>query len=432
MKIHRDKYIAKLIERRGNGLIKVITGIRRCGKSYLLSVLYRDYLIEDGVSPEDIIMLSLDDAANARYRNPLELDGFIRERAADRSRYFYVFIDEVQMAGEVGNPYLPGDRITFVNVLLSLMKIPNADIYVTGSNSRMLSSDVVTEFRDKGDEIRMMPLSFSEYLSAIPDKDRNEALSMYIRYGGLPRILQFSSADDKGRYLKDLFEKTYMKDVVEKHRIGNDKAVLDDILDVLASSVGSLINPDNIANTLRSVRHLNISPNTISTYLGYFEEAYLLAEAGRYDIKGRRHIGSGTKCFFADTGLRNARLSFSQVEENHLMENIIYNELMYRGWEVSVGVVEYNYKDSLGQSRRSQLEVDFVAERNGNRLYIQSAYMIPDEEKRIQETASMKRIRDSFRKIVIVRNDIIPTYDENGFLYLSLADFLLDGERYCI
>ena len=234
-KIKRERYIEQLIARRENGSIKVITGIRRCGKSYLLSVLYRDYLIEDGVSPEDIIMLSLDDAANARHRNPLELDGFIRERTADRSRYFYIFIDEVQMAGEVGNPYLPGDRITFVNVLLSLMKIPNADIYVTGSNSRMLSSDVVTEFRDKGDEIRMMPLSFSEYLSAIPDKDRNEALSMYIRYGGLPRILQFSSVDDKGRYLKELFEKTYMKDVVEKHRIGNDKAVLDDILDVEVS-----------------------------------------------------------------------------------------------------------------------------------------------------------------------------------------------------
>lgn len=424
--IKRDKYLRKLIERRHNGLIKIITGIRRCGKSYLLSVIYRNFLIESGVSPDDIIMLSLEDTQNARYRNPIELDSYIRSLVSDSSRIFYVFIDEIQMAGEVENPYLKGDKITFVSTLLSLMKIPNIDIYVTGSNSRMLSSDIVTEFRDKGDEIRMSPLSFSEFYSAMPEVDKNTALSLYIRYGGMPRILQFHDNEDKALYLNELFTKTYLSDIIERHDIRNDKIVLDDILNVIALSVGFLISVDNISNTLKSVRRIDISANTVKAYLGYFKDAYILSKVGRYDVKGRKHIGAGEKYFFSDTGLRNSRLSFSQVEENHLMENIIYNELLYRGYEVSVGSVTYNYKDEEGRSKRSQLEIDFIAEKNGEKLYIQSAFIIPDEEKRNQETASLRRVRDSFKKIMILRHDILPTHDEYGILYLSLSDFLLD------
>ena len=426
MIITRDKYLKKLTDRRKNGLIKIVTGIRRCGKSYLLSVLYRNYLIADGVSPDDIIMLSLDDTANARYRNPIELEKFVRQRVANQNRFFYIFIDEVQMAGEVENPYLKGDKITFVSTLLSLMKISNVDIYVTGSNSRMLSSDIVTEFRDKGDEIRMAPLSFSEFYSAFPGMEKGVAISHYIRYGGMPRLVQFSDNDDRARYLKELFDKTYLKDVMERHNIKHDKVVLDDILNTVASSVGSLISVENITNTMKSIRKIDITPGTVGTYLGYFEEAYLITKVGRYDVKGRRHIGAGVKYFFSDIGLRNARLSFSQVEENHLMENIIYNELFYRGYEVSVGTVEYNYKDESGKSKRSRLEIDFVAQKGSSKLYIQSAYMIPDEEKRRQESASFKLVKDSFKKIIVLRNDIIPTHDEYGILYISLSDFLLD------
>ena len=423
--VRRDRYLRKLIERKGNGLIKVITGIRRCGKSFLLNVLFRDYLLSTGVSNEDIIMLSLDDSESARYRNPLELEAYIRSMVSDRSRLFYVFIDEIQMAGEVDNPYLPGDKITYVSVMLSLMKLENADLYVTGSNSEMLSSNIVTQFRDKGDEIHMYPLSFSEYCSALSGTP-DELIGEYLRYGGLPRLLQFSSNDDKSRYLMRLLSDTYIKDVIERHGLSSERTQIDDVLHVIASSVGYLSNADRISGTLESVRHIKVSANRVTEYLGYIKESYIITEAGRYDIKGRRHIGAQRKYYFADPGLRNACLSFRQIEENHLMENAVFSELLYRGYDVSVGVVGYNWKDAEGKSRRSQLEVDFIAENADEKYYIQCAFMIPDEEKQRQEKASLLRIRDSFRKIIVVRDSIIPWHDEHGILYIGLARFLMD------
>ncbi len=423
--IKRDKYLKKLIERKGNGLIKIITGIRRSGKSFLLNTIYKNYLIENGVKENQIIMLSLDDSESVKYRNPLELEKYVREMTSDKSKFFYIFIDEIQMAGEVENPYLPRDTITYVTVLLSLMKMQNADIYVTGSNSKLLSSNIVTEFRDKGDEIHMFPLSFGEYSTA-QDGDNNKQIQEFMRYGGMPRILQFSNYEDKSEYLKNLLEKTYLKDVVERYRLEDEKSIIDEVLNVIASSEGSLVNADRIANTLASVRKIKISSNRIYKYLEYFKEAYIISEVERYDIKGRKHIGAQKKFYFADPGLRNACLSFRNLEEPHLMESIIFSELIYRGYEVSVGSVEYNWKDEVGKSKRSQLEVDFVAEKADEKFYIQSAYMIPDETKMNQEINSLKRIRDSFRKIVVVRDNIIPWHDENGILFIGLEEFLLN------
>ena len=299
------------------------------------------------------------------------------------------------------------------------MKLPNADIYVTGSNSRLLSSDIVTEFRDKGDEIHMLPLSFSEYINA-ENAEADTMLNEYLRYGGMPRILQFTSSEDKGKYLKDLFAKTYIKDVIERNSLSRSRTAIDDVLHVIASSVGSLTNPDRISNTMESVRHIKMGSERISGILGYLEDSYILSEAERYSIKGRKHIGAQRKYYFSDTGLRNACLSFRQMAETHLMENTIYNELIYRGFSVNVGTVEYNWKNIDGKSQRSQLEVDFIAERGDEKYYIQSAFMIPDKSRMDQETNSLRRIRDSFRKIVVVRDHIIPWHDESGILFIGL------------
>ena len=326
MIIKRDRYLQKLIAKKDNGLIKIITGIRRCGKSFLLFNLYHEYLNSVGIDDVHIIELALDEAMNARYRNPMELDAYIRSKVKDSSQRYYIFIDEIQMTVSIPNPYIDDKsaRIGFVDVLLGLMKIRNADIYVTGSNSRMLSSDIMTEFRGRGDEIRVSPLTYGEFYSAF-EGDKRHAWREYYTYGGMPLILSQKSHEEKSKYLKDLFAKTYVTDVLEHNRIANDQSVLEDLLNVVSSSVGSLTNPTKLSNTFKSVKHTQISSNTISKYLDFFIDAFIMRKAQRYDIKGKRYINSLMKYYFTDVGLRNARLNFRQQEENHIMENVIFN-----------------------------------------------------------------------------------------------------------
>lgn len=427
MIIKRDRYLQKLIAKKDNGLIKIITGIRRCGKSFLLFNLYHEYLNSVGIDDGHIIEIALDEAMNARYRNPMELDAYIRNRIKDSSQRYYIFIDEIQMTVSIPNPYIndKSARIGFVDVLLGLMKIRNADIYVTGSNSRMLSSDIMTEFRGRGDEIRVSPLTYGEFYSAF-EGDKRHAWREYYTYGGMPLILSQKSHEEKSKYLKDLFAKTYVTDVLEHNRIANDQSVLEDLLNVVSSSVGSLTNPTKLSNTFKSVKHTQISSNTISKYLDFFIDAFIMRKAQRYDIKGKRYINSLMKYYFTDVGLRNARLNFRQQEENHIMENVIFNELAAREFDVDVGVVEYNHLDEKGKKVRTQLEVDFVANNGSRRYYIQSAFLIDSEEKRKQEINSLMRVPDSFRKIVVVRDDILPWHDDNGILYVGIEQFLLD------
>ena len=427
MVIERKRYLDKLIAKKNNGLVKVITGIRRCGKSYLLSELYHSYLNSIGIQDDSIIELSLEDAPNARYRNPLTLDEYIRSKIKDKKKEYYVFIDEIQLVEDIKNPYLDNTNATigFVDVLLGLMKIKNVDIYVTGSNSRMLSSNILTEFRGRGDEIRVNPLTYSEFLTAYKGDPRN-AWREYYTYGGMPLVLSMESHEDKSKYLRDLFEKTYITDVIEHNKILNDKNVLDDLLNILSSSIGSLTNPTKLANTFQSLNKISVSPNTLNKYLDYFIDAFILYKAYRYYIKGKRYIGTPLKYYFTDVGLRNARINFRQQEENHIMENIIYNELMARGFDIDVGVVELNKRDSSGKRFRSQLEVDFIINKGSSRYYIQSAFAIDTEEKRKQETASLNNVDDSFKKIVVVRDNIMPWHDEQGILYIGIEDFLLD------
>lgn len=426
MKIERPRYLNKLIERRQNGLIKVISGNRRAGKSYLLFNLYHDYLIEDGVDESCIVQLALDEFSNTKYRNPFELDKFIRQAVSDSKKTFYVFIDEIQFVKSVKNPYLDDEKIGFVDVLLGLMKLKNVDLYVTGSNSRMLSSDIKTQFRDRGDEIRVYPLSFAEFYSSLSENERQNAWHEYSVYGGMPLAVTKKKAEGKSKYLNDLFEKTYISDVLEHNNIQNDKAVLEDLMNIISSSVGSLTNPTTIANTFRSVKKTAINPETIIAYLGFFEDAFLISKAKRYDVKGKKYIETPLKYYFVDVGLRNAMLNFRQTEESHIMENVIYNELQIRGFNVDVGVVAYNGKNAEGKSYRAQLEIDFVVNSDSRRYYIQSVLSIPDDEKLKQETHSLRRVSDSFKKIMIVRDAIIPRHDEDGILYLGLERFLLD------
>lgn len=425
--IERNGYLQKLISRKDNGLVKVITGIRRCGKSYLLFNIYREYLKSIGVEDDCIIALALDDDEHIRYRNPIELGNYIRGLTADRNRHFYVFLDEIQKVIPIQNPYIQGveDRIGFVDVVLGLMKRDNVDIYVTGSNSRMLSSDILTEFRGRGDEIRVNPLSFSEFYQAYQG-DPRDAWQEYYTYGGLPLVMKKQGHEEKMRYLQNLFDKIYLSDIMDRNKILHEKTVLDDILNIISSSVGSLTNAGKIARTFKSERQMNISEDTVSRYLDLFMDAFMIYKAERYDIKGRKYIGSPVKYYFSDVGLRNARLNFRQQEENHIMENILYNELCSREFSVDVGVVEYHYKDEDKKSRRSLLEIDFVANKGSRRYYIQSAFAMGDEEKRLQEVRSLNRVGDSFRKMVVVRDRIIPWHDEKGILYLGIEQFLLD------
>jgi len=427
MIIERERYLNKLISKKENGLIKVITGIRRCGKSYLLFELYHKHLNSVGISDENIIEIALDEAINARYRNPLELDKYVREQIVNKRQNFYVFIDEIQKVSEIQNPYVddPEAKIGFVDVLLGLMKIKNVDLYVTGSNSRMLSSDILTEFKDRGDEIRVNPLTYSEFYAAFEEEKRH-AWREYFTYGGMPLVLSKKTHEEKSKYLKDLFAKTYISDVLEHNSISNEQGVLEDLLNIVSSSVGSLTNPTKLSNTFKSVKQMSVSSYTIGKYLDYFIDAFIMYKAFRYDIKGKKYIETPLKYYFTDVGLRNARLNFRQQEENHIMENIIFNELMAREFDVDVGVVEYNRIDENGKKIRTQLEIDFVANKGSKRYYIQSALSISDEEKRKQETNSLNRVSDSFKKIVVVKDDIIPWHDEQGILYIGIEQFLLE------
>lgn len=425
--IERPTYLSKLISKKQNGLIKIITGNRRCGKSYLLFNIYHEYLNSIGIKDSQIIELALDETANAKYRNPFELDKYIRELTKDTSVFYYVFLDEIQKVEDIQNPYVPDSesKVTFVDTVLGLMKLKNVDLYITGSNSKMLSSDIITEFRDRGDEVRVYPLSYKEFYDSYGG-EKSKAWREYYTYGGMPLVTTKKTPEEKSKYLQDLFTGTYIKDVLERHKIYKEASDLEDLLNVISSSIGSLTNPVKLANTFESVKHTKISSETIALYLEYFENAFLIDDATRYNIKGKKYINSTLKYYFVDVGLRNARLNFRQQEENHIMENIIFNELKMRGFNVDVGVVEYNYKNEDGKSQRTQLEVDFVANKGNQRFYIQSALNVDTEEKTQQETNSLKRIDDSFKKIVVVKDDIEPWVDEKGIWYVGVQEFLLD------
>ena len=425
----REQYLNKIISKKDNGRIKIITGLRRSGKSVLLFQLYRDWLISEGIHEDHIIALALDVLENAKYRNPIELDKYVRGRMVADGEKYYIFIDEIQFVAEIQNPYVdnPDAKISFIDVVLGFMQMKNADVYVTGSNSRMLSSDILTQFRDRGDEIRVYPLSFAEFYREYKG-DKRAAWQDYYTYGGMPFVTSLETHEEKSRYLKDLFDRTYIKDILERHEIKNDAAVLSILLDILASGIGSLTNPTKLSNTFKSERQIAIGSETIEKYIGYFEEAFLIEKAVRYDIKGRKYIGTPAKYYYTDLGLRNARLGFRQLEETHIMENVLYNDLIRRGMDVDVGVVEYNTKDSAGKKIRKQLEVDFVVNKGAKRFYIQSALSIADPEKKEQEIASLKRIPDSFSKIVVVRDYLNPWQDENGIVYLGIEQFLLDED----
>lgn len=423
--IARNKYLNQLISKKENGMIKIITGIRRCGKSYLLFNIYHNYLNSVGVDDKHIVELSLDDDENAEYRNPLRLGEHIRSLLTDTDKTYYVFLDEIQKVKTIKNPYLDdeNEQIGFVDVLLGLMKRKNVDVYVTGSNSKMLSSDILTEFRGRGDEIRVHPLSFAEFYNAY-DGDKHNAWREYFTYGGMPFVLSLANHRDKAQYLSGLFGNIYLSDILERHKIG-DKNALDELLDVISSSVGSLTNPQKIANTFLS-KQQNISADSVARYLDYLIDAFLICKAQRYDIKGRKYIGSPQKYYFSDVGLRNARLNFRQTEENHIMENIIYNELVLRGFTVDVGIVEHNFKGTDGKNKKTNFEVDFVANDGDKKYYVQSALTVGEEDKRLQEIRPLQKIPDSFRKIVVVKDDIIPWHDEQGILYIGIQQFLLD------
>jgi predicted AAA+ superfamily ATPase len=428
MRIERKRNLQKLINSRQNGQIKIITGVRRCGKSYLLDVLYRDYLMQEGVLPEQIISIELDNYMNIRYRNPLELGNYLRDRVSDKKTDYYILLDEIQMVESIDNPFLPkgsGAKITFVDVLLGLKSLPNVDVYVTGSNSKMLSSDVATAFRDRGEQIHITPLTYEEFYAAYPN-DKRYAWREFMTYGGMPFVLHKNTHEEKSKYLQDLFRLTYVKDVIERNRLRANVEVIDELLNVVASSVGSLSNPSRLSNTFQSVKGLKIKNETISSYLDCFIDAYILSKAYRYDIKGRSYIDTPLKYYFTDIGLRNARLNFRQQEENHIMENILYNELIARDFNIDVGVLEYNHVDENGKKVRRQLEVDFVVNKTDKRYYIQSALTVANEEKRKQETNSLNRIDDSYTKIVVVRDNILPWIDEKGVQYINIEDFLLE------
>ena len=425
MEIQRDSYLNQLISYRFDGLVKVITGIRRCGKSYLLKKLYKDYLLNHQVKEEQIISIELDLAKDIQFRDPLRLSSFVREKLSGTREEHYLFIDEIQMSDEVPNPYNPeGKKISFYDALNDLRSIPNLDVYVTGSNSKMLSSDILTEFRGRSDEIRVHPLSFSEYYSAVGG-DKNEAFDDYAFYGGMPLILSRPNELAKMNYLKSLFSEVYIKDIVERKKIERQD-ILEQILDLLCSSIGSLTNPAKLANTLQSKQGISVSPNTIRAYIGHLEDAFLFSESKRYDVKGKAYFDSPNKYYCEDIGLRNARIGFRQQEMTHIMENILYNELMVRQFSVDVGVVYAREKNEKGNSVRTAREIDFVINSGGKRTYIQSAYAMPTEEKTEIELRPFSLTGDSFPKVLVRRDIGKRWYDDYGVLHINLIDFLLD------
>ena len=427
MGIKRDSYLQQLISYRFDGLVKVITGIRRCGKSYLLKNIYRDYLIENGVKGEQIITIELDLAKDIKYRNPLILSSYVREKVEKSKEEYYLFVDEIQMSDDVANPYNPdGKRITFYDALNDLRGLSNLDVYVTGSNSKMLSSDILTEFRGRSDEIRVHPLSFAEYYSAVGG-DKNEAFDEYAFYGGMPLILSRPDETAKMNYLNSLFSEVYIKDIVERKRIERQD-ILEQILDLLCSSVGSLTNPNKIANTLQSKQGGGVSANTIRAYIGHLEDAFLFSESKRFDVKGKSYFDSPNKYYSEDIGLRNARIGFRQQEMTHIMENIIYNELKIRQFLVDVGVVYSRTVNDNGNSVRTPREIDFVVNSGGKRTYIQSAYSMTTDEKAETELRPFTLVGDSFPKIVVRKDVGKRWYDDNGILNINVIDFLLDKE----
>lgn len=409
--IKRDIYLKKLIDKKENEMIKVITGIRRCGKSYLLDPIYKKYLLSTGVKEDHIIKLELDSIENKEYLDATKLYNYVMDKIQDDKMY-YILLDEIQKVDD------------FESVLNSFLRKKNLDVYVTGSNSKFLSSDIITEFRGRGDEIRVYPLTFREYLPAC-NKDIDEALKEYITYGGMPYILSRKTDEEKSKYLNNLFNNTYINDIVERNNIQKNE-ILESLINILASSVGSLNNPLKLEKTFKSKGFKNVTAKTINTYIDYLIDAFMINKVLRYDVKGKKYINTPSKYYFTDIGLRNVRLNFRQQEDNHLMENIIYNELLVRGFNVDVGVVEYTTKDKNNKKMRKQLEVDFVCNKGSNRYYIQSAYAIPTKEKMEQEEQSLIKIDDFFKRIIVVENDIKLWRNEKGIVIMGLKQFLLD------
>ena len=406
--IKRDIYLNKLISRKDNGLIKIITGIRRCGKSYLLDPLFKNYLLDSGIKEDHIIKLELDKEENKKYHDPHELNQYIKSQIKDKNMY-YILLDEIQMTTD------------FESVLNSFLYERNLDVYVTGSNSKFLSSDIITEFRGRGDEIKVFPLSFSEYVETFKG-DKQDAWNEYVLYGGLPLILSKKTDEEKSQYLKELFTQTYIRDIVERNNVQRID-VLDSIINMLASSVGSLTNPKKIYDTFVSNGEKEISSNTVNSYIKYIEDSFIVNKSDRYNVKGKKYISTPQKYYFSDIGLRNARLNFRQQEENHIMENIIYNELVIRGYNVDVGVVEVRDKNKC----RRQLEVDFVCNLGNKRYYIQSALNLETREKTLQEERPLMNINDNFKKIIVVKDNIKHWFTEEGILIVGIQEFLLNN-----
>lgn len=411
MEIKRNRYLNTLISKKHNGLIKVITGMRRCGKSYLLFTLFKEYLLSDGIDEDHIIEIAFDAFENKKYRDPDVLYPYLKEQIKDDAMY-YVLLDEVQLLGE------------FESILNSLIRMKNVDIYVTGSNARFLSKDVITEFRGRGDEVHMYPLSFAEFMSVYPGT-KQDGWNEYMLYGGIPLVLEFTMPDQKIAFLKSLFEETYISDIVGRHNIRN-KAELEELLNILSSAIGSLTNPQKLSATFQTVKKKKISNSTIKRYIDYLCDSFLIDSAIRYDVKGKKYIDTPVKYYFTDMGLRNARLNFRQIEETHSMENIIFNELKMRGFNVDVGVIMQYETNEKGANIRKQLEIDFVCNQGSKRYYIQSAYAIPDQAKMEQEQRSLMLTGDFFKRIIITKDTPAPYYNESGVLIMNVYDFLLN------
>ena len=413
MDIKRDYYLQKLIAKKHNGLIKVITGMRRCGKSYLLFTLFKKHLLESGVAEDHIVEIPFDSFESKKYRDPEVLYPYVKEKLVDDQKY-YILLDEVQLLGE------------FESVLNGFMRIPNVDVYVTGSNAKFLSKDIITEFRGRGDELHMNPLSFAEFMS-VYDGNKYDGWNEYMLYVGLPPVVLLPTPEQKIELLKRLFDETYVNDIVGRHKIRN-KDEFEELINILSSAVGSLTNPKKLADTFKAKKRIKLSVNTIKSYLDYLCDAFVVTRATRYDIKGKKYIDTPQKYYFSDVGLRNARINFRQIEENHTMENILFNELIARDFNVDVGLVVTREYDSSGNRQQKQLEVDFVCNKGAKRYYVQSAFAIPDEAKMQQESNSLLRIDDTFKKIIVVKDTPAPWYTDDGILVISVYDFLLNAD----
>lgn len=422
--IDRKLYLDQLINKKQNGLIKIITGIRRCGKSFLLFNLFYNHLIKSGVKESNIITLILDDDKNRKYRDPDNLSKYLYSRIKNKEEMYFILLDEVQFAiknDEIKN----NNEIRLYGILNGLLRLDNVDIYITGSNSKFLSSDILTEFRGRGDEVRVYPLSFSEYYSSCANKDKIDVWNEYSMFGGMPALILKKTDEEKIKYLKDLINNTYIKDVIERNNIKNN-TVIDSLFNILASSIGSLTNPTKLANTFKS-NGIKVTDVTLSNYINMLKDSFIIEQAERYDIKGKKYINSPFKYYFTDIGLINSRINYRQQEQTHIMENIIYNELIIRGFAVDVGIIEHTIRDKEKKQKQIQLEVDFVCNKGMNKYYIQSAFSIPNEEKMNQETSSLDKINDSFKKIIVTQDFSKPWKTEKGYLIINIIDFLLDS-----